>query len=175
MAEYVAFDPEVEIKGSAVLVVMEAIGDQSIPIMEKHGLANIKEDEWYSQQTYLDAFRELAEIGFLTLVSVGMKIPDVADFPPIESVEEALQLLDVAYHMNHRGGDIGEYRLEEIHENSAVMICQNPYPSDFDYGIIYRLVQKYRPSNSKNLTVTRLDDPPNRQQGGDACTYVIEW
>jgi hypothetical protein len=175
MAEYIAFSPTVEVTGNSILSIVEAIGEESLPILAKHGLKEINPEAWYPQQEYLDAFRELSELNFFSMVSIGMKIPDLASFPPIDSIKQALGLLDVAYNMNHRGGEIGEYRLDEIEDNRAVVVCRNPYPSDFDYGILYRLLQKFRPATSKTLTVQRMDDPPNRTKGGDTCTYVLEW
>lgn len=174
MAEFVAFEPNVEVLGISMLSVTEAMGEQAYGVMEKHGLINIDPESWYPQQTYLDAYHELSTLGFFNMVSVGMKVPDNAKFPPVNSVEEALKLLNTAYQMNHRGGDIGEYRYEKVNESEARMICRTPYPSDFDYGLIYRLVQKFAPKGS-HVVVVRDENAPSRKNGDDSCTYIVKW
>ncbi len=175
MAEFVCFDSNVEAVGQGIMVIVAALGDKALPTLAKYELDDLDPEGWYPQQPFLDAFRELSQQGFFNMVACGMKVPDVAAFPPMETVEEALSLVGQAYQMNHRGGDIGEYTLKEIGDRKAEMYCRNPYPSDFDYGIIYRLVQKYRPEDSKGFKVVRDEEVPNRKTGADACTYYIEW
>ncbi len=176
MAEFVSFDPNVEATGQMVLPVLAALDEGCKPVLEKYGLGDVESDGWYPLQDFLDALRELSENGYFNMVSIGMKVPDVAVFPPdIETIEDVFTLLDQAYHMNHRGGDIGEYIYRQTGERSGELYCNNPYSSDFDYGLIYRLLQKYRPVDSEVFSVTRDDSVPNRKSGGDACTYYIEW
>ncbi|MEO1444605.1 MAG: hypothetical protein AAFV33_29705, partial [Chloroflexota bacterium] len=93
----------------------------------------------------------------------------------IETVHDALKLLNDAYQMHHRGGDFGEYRYEYVSERRAKMICRNPYPSDLDYGIIYRLVQKFYPPDSNGFYVELDLNAPTRRNGDDSCTYLISW
>ncbi|MEM6529549.1 MAG: hypothetical protein AAF653_14725, partial [Chloroflexota bacterium] len=133
-------------------------------------------DRWYSQQDQLNILKEVSAFGLLSLVAVGMQIPDKAAFPPdIKSVEDGLNLLNQAYRMNHRGGAIGEYRYEPAGERSGKMIARNPYPSDFDYGLIYKMVQKFRPADSTRFYVELDADVPTRKNGADSCTYLIVW
>ena len=125
---------------------------------------------------YLDAYKEIDGLNLLNLVAVGMSVPDNAEFPPdIQTVEDALASLNVAYQMNHRGGDIGEYRYESTGERSGKMICRNPYPSDFDYGLIYRLIQKFRTASDGHILVKLDTDAPSRKNGHESCTYLLEW
>lgn len=176
MAEYVAFEPGVEVRGITILSVTNSLGDTSIPVMEKHGFYPLQEDGWYNQQAFLDMFRELKSNNFLNLVAIGMSIPDFAMWPPeITSVHAALSSIDVAYHMNHRSGEIGSYHYTPTGDREGIMVCTNPYPSDFDYGLIYRTVQKFRDADSATITVKRDDIVQNRKTGGDECVYHIEW
>ena len=176
MAEYIAFDPNAEVIGQGVVAMVAALGDSAVLIFAKHGLADIDPDAWYPMQSNLDAFREVSKGDFFNMVAVGMKTPDVALFPPeIDTVEKALTLLGQAYQMNHRGGEIGEYTFTKTGERSGEMVCRNPYPSDFDYGLIYRLVQKFRPTDGEGFKVVRDDSIPNRTTGADACLYRITW
>lgn len=176
MAEYVPLDKDVEVIGAAVMSVVSGLGDRAIPILEKHGLYPIDMEGWYPQKSWLEAMHELNEEGFFNAVAIGMRIPDVAVWPPdVKTVHDALSSINVAYHMNHRGGNIGDYHYTKIGEREGRMVCDNPYPSDFDYGIIYRTVQKFMDESGGALNVRRDDSVQNRKTGGDVCTYHIRW
>ncbi|MEL6271313.1 MAG: hypothetical protein AAFV33_09140 [Chloroflexota bacterium] len=176
MAEYVSFEPGVEVWGQSAQGVLIALGEDAIPILEKYGLHPIDPNGWYNQQNFLNAYREIAKSNFLNLVAVGMQVPDLAGLPPeIQTIDDALNALNVAYQMHHRGGKIGEYAYERTGERAAKMVARNPYPSDFDYGIIYRMVQKFRPSDSDHIIVELDPQAPTRKNGADSCTYLIEW
>lgn len=179
MAEYVAFHADNETLGGAIEATLVAMGKDRIrDIAAQHDLDvdNIDRDAWYPQQAELDVMREAEGMNFMNLVAIGMNIPDIAEFPPeIQTVEDALNLLDEAYQFNHRGEHIGNYRFEPTGDSEGLMICNNPYPSDLDYGIIYRLVQKYRPADSTRLRVALDTDKPTRRNGADSCTYIVQW
>jgi hypothetical protein len=179
MAEYVALSPDVEVLGQSALAVIHAIntiGAKGIDILKKYNMYPIEPDRWYNQQDYLNVYEEINDLNLMNMVAIGMRVPDEAEFPPdIQTVEDALKLLDVAYKMNHRGGDIGEYAYERTGERSAKLVCRNPYPSDFDYGLIYRLVQKYRPDDSEVILVELDFNAPSRKDGADSCTYRVQW
>lgn len=176
MAEFAAFDPNVEVLGITINAIVSSLGDDSIPILQKYHLYPVINDNWYNQQEFLSAFKELAEGNFLNLVAIGMKIPDNAAWPPnVVTVHDALASIGIAYQMNHRNGEIGKYVYTQTGPNSGTMLCENPYPSDFDYGLIYRTAQKFREPSSTKLIVKRDESKPNRIAGGESCTYVIEW
>jgi hypothetical protein len=176
MAEFISFEPNVEVSGRVVLSTFAAPDEQTGPVLEKYSLSKVSPEAWYPLQSMLDVLRELAEMGHFNMVAIGMTIPDVALFPPeIDTVEKALTSLGEAYQMNHRGGEIGEYVFKKIGERSGEVLCRNPYSSDFDYGLIYRLIQKYRPDDSDSFRVVRDDSVSNRKNGGDACTYHVSW
>lgn len=179
MAEFIAFDPNVEVMGTNYLTLIELVPRQALvrEALEENGfqIGEIQAEKWYPQQSLLNVWKVLAMDVSFDLVAVGMRIPDLFQFPPqIDSVESALGGLNVAYEMAHRGGEIGEYRFEKTGERSGTMICHNPYPSDLDYGIVYRLVQKFRTDNHP-FTVRRDENAPSRKTGGDSCTFNIEW
>ena len=179
MAEFVAFDPNVEVMGTNYLSLIELVPRQALvrDALKDNGfnIDDIQPEKWYSQQSLLNVWKQLAMDVSFDLVAVGMRVPDLYEFPPqIDSVESALGGLHVAYEMAHRGGEIGEYRFEKTGERSGKMICHNPYPSDLDYGIVYRLVQKFRTDNHA-FTVRRDEDAPSRKKGDDSCTFIIEW
>src|SRR6516162_5140881 len=102
MAQFVAFDSHVEVLSDAVAAVVTAMGKDAEPILAKYGLANVQAGEWYLQQNWLNVFKEVSQAinASVNLVSVGMRIPETAVFPPeINSIPSALHSIDVAYHM----------------------------------------------------------------------------
>lgn len=177
MAEYVPFDSNVEVLGQTMISVLDAMGIDGNATLIKHGLPDIKADGWYSQERYLAAYKEIAEDNSMNMVAIGMKVPDMVPWPPnVQTVEDALKGLNIAYEMNHRGGNFGSYQVDFQENRNAVVTCHNPYPSDFDYGLIYRIVQKFRPDDSSDMGVERDDSIPNRKNGdGDTCIYNIYW
>lgn len=179
MAQFKAITANVEVCGAAVLSVaegMEEFRSIALEILAKHRIHNPTKESWHKQQDWLDAFRLIAEkIGPSTLKAIGSKIPQTALWPPdINTIEEALASIDVAYHLNHRGGEIGHYRFEKTRERSGQMLCDNPYPCAFDAGIIKSTAVRFAPDDV--IVIVRHDDKkPCRQKGADSCTYLISW
>ena len=110
MVQFVAFAPNVEVNGQTVLSVVDGLNPfrmLALRILSGHGIVDPKPGEWYSQQAWLDAFKHISEKVSATLYKIGLQIPENADFPPdVDTIEKALASIDVAYHMNHRGGEI---------------------------------------------------------------------
>ncbi len=182
MAQFIPFQDGVEVNGQTVLAVVNALEagrSTRTKIMEKHGILAPHSAGWYSQQAWLDAFKEISEeLGMHTLFAIGEAIPGNAIFPSeIDNLQKALFSIDVAYHLNHRGGEIGHYTLKEYDDSkrTAVMICKNPYPSEFDRGIISTLVKKFVPTTSFIFDVQLDSSSETRLNGGDSCTYIITW
>jgi len=178
MAQFQTFESGVEVRGKVVVVLLDAMGHfkrLAIKILEKHGITDVTENSWYPQQAYLDAYREIYEtIGAKTLKTIGKQIPEKALWPSgIGTVEEALASIDTAYHMNHRGGEIGKYGFEKTGERSAKMVCHNPYPCPFDHGIIEATANKF--ASGKRVKVKHDDTQPCRMKEGESCTYHISW
>jgi len=194
MAEFIAFNPDVEVYGQTIygfVNCMESGKDKRLAILAQHGIA-LNPDDWYNQQKWLNAFKEIAEsVGEMNLFLIGLAIIETAQFPPVRSMEEGLGVLDVVYHMNHRlNGEvmfnpnngqilegIGHYSLISYHaeERTAVMVCNNPYPSKFDEGIISAVCNKFKPSNVQKISVKIDISKERRTKGGEPCTYIISW
>lgn len=178
MAQFQAFAAGVEVNGQTVLSVvkgMEHSQQKALEILEENGIINPQPDQWYSQQSWLNAFKRISEeIGPYALYCIGGKIPENAKFPKdIDSLEKALASIDIAYHMNHRGGEIGSYRFHQGPENSMHFTCENPYPCEFDRGIIEGIARRFAPQGHL-VTVKHDNAAPCRDNGADACTYRIE-
>lgn len=193
MAEFIAIHKDVEVNGQTILSVLDGMaGFESMAsnILMKHGIKNPQPDMWYSQQAWLNAFKDIAlKVGSLTLKKIGASIPENAQWPPeITSIEPALQSIDIAYHMNHRLGDkilfnpetgqmnegIGHYKFSKIGEQAVKIECDNPYPCAFDQGIIKAVANKFKPLGY-NLRLKEHVENGCRQKGGEVCTYTVEW
>lgn len=180
MAEYKSFSEDVKVLGGPILGLVTALStgqDTRLQILKKHGI-DPKPDEWYPQQAWLDAFKEIASsIGNHTIFMIGKTIAEKAQFPPIDGIEAALKLHDQAYKMNNKGGDCGEYILKEFDElnKTAVMVCRTPYPSEFDRGLLTAIVRKFRPKGSLKADVTLDTTKETRTNGADSCTFNIAW
>ena len=167
------------VNGQTVLSVIKGMGAFAISgsnILSRHGIAAIEPAGWYPQQAWLDAFQEIAtSIGPRTLSQIGTSIPANAKFPPgIDSPEKALASIDVAYHMNHRGGDIGHYTFTKTGERAGVMVCRNPYPCAFDFGIVEAMVKRFLPAGGR-AKVAHDPSKPCRDKQGDSCSILISW
>lgn len=180
MAQFRAFAQGVEVNGETVLAIVDGMGyfkKRAYEILATNGIVDPRPGQWYSQQSWLNSFRRISdEIGARTLNNIGMKIPENANFPPdIQTIEQALESIDVAYHMNHRKGEIGRYGYRKTGPRSATMVCENPYPCDFDRGIIEAMAYRFKPAGSMRVTVEHDDTCPCRKLGADSCTYHVKW
>lgn len=182
MAQFKAYSENVEVKGAAVLAVINAMPtgkEFREGILNKHGISAVDANKWYKQQSWLDGFKEIYEsVGDRTLFTIGKAIPDNADFPPeIDSLEKALASIDMAYHMNHSGGEIGHYTLVDfdLSAKRAIMECNNPYPSEFDRGIITSMLRKFKPATSFKYDVVLDENKDSRLKGGEVDTFIITW
>ena len=181
MAQFKAISPKVEVNGETVLSVLDGLGvlkEAATAMLTKQGIVNPTPGKWYPQQAWLNAFKEIAErLGDKALYNIGLAIPENAKFPAeIDSLGKALPAIDVAYHMNHRNGDIGEYKFGRTGERSVEMCCKNPYPCAFDRGIIAAFCNRFLPKGSSvKATVAHDESAPCRKKGADSCTYRVTW
>lgn len=179
MALFRSFVPTVEVNGETVDSIVDGMGAaraKAVEILARHSIKDFKPGTWVKQQAWLDAFKEISEsIGQATLFAIGQKIPENAKFPPtIDNIEKALAAIDVAYHMNHRGGEIGHYTFTKTGERSGTVTCRNPYPCAFDRGIVDAMATRFKPKGS--FAKVRHDDAgPCRSKGADTCIYLVSW
>lgn len=188
------FEPGIEVNGNTVRTIIAGFGLVK-PLAEEHFLAaglpyinDIKNEEWYSQEKWLKAFESVARsYGDEGLYKIGMKIPENATFPQdIKTIEDALQSIDIAYHLNHRKKGIimfdqltgkmeegiGHYGCKKVEgENMIIMECFNPYPCSFDKGIITCMARKFMP----NARIVHDKPEICRKTGANSCTYIITW
>ncbi len=171
--EYQPFDPNAEVLGRNLKALIAGTGNNILDALKRHGITNIQDDQWYPQSAVLAALQEFG--GTANLVSVGTQVIKHTVFPPeVDSVEKALMTIDVAYKMNHRNGDIGYYRASVQSQRHIVMECKNPYPCDFDYGLIYGVAKRFLPADG-DLIVEHEQNGSCRHEGADVCVYHITW
>jgi hypothetical protein len=179
MKTFVASSLKVEVNGETIYSVIDGMGffkTKAQKILNDCGIIDPKPGQWYNQQSWLNAFKIISEeIGKSTLFAIGLKIPENAKFPPeIDDIHKALAAIDIAYHMNHRNGDIGQYKYEKTGENSAKIVCTNPYPDEFDKGIITQMGRKFA-SEGKRVLVEIDENNPTRTNGGISTNYIVTW
>jgi hypothetical protein len=130
MTQFIPYDENVEVNGETVLTTVNSFPDFmrsiALKMLEGNGIKDPQPGEWYSQKAWLDSFKEINEkYGSNTLFEIGKGIPANAKFPPeVDSIEKALNVIDVAYHMNHRNGEIGFYKVIS-HDTSQNKIIMN--------------------------------------------------
>ena len=184
--QFVAFESGVEVNGTTINSVIDGLGSYKTLAWNylieagigerKDGEYDLDPDGWYSQERWLKVFEKIAEkIGDFPLKQIGMKIPENAVFPPwVKDVDSAVKAIDVAYHMNHRGGEIGHYNFAATGPAAGTVVCNNPYPCDFDRGIITAMAKRFAPSAGK-VRVGHDDTKPCRKNGAESCTYNVSW
>jgi hypothetical protein len=179
MAQFKAFAPGVKVNGQTVLsavAAMKVFKDVALQVLAENGISDPKPGQWYPQQSWLNALKVIAEsVGESTIGQIGKRTLENADWPPgTNSIEKALASIEVAYHMNHRGDKTGRYNFEKTGDRSAKVICNNPYPCDFDRGIIEAIAKEFGPRDSL-VAVKHDDSQACRKKGADSCTYLISW
>ena len=182
MAQFKSFEPNVEVLGGVIMSILEGMGDyKSIgqKILADNNINEIDPKSWYPLQNLLNSMKVISEkLGADTLYLIGSKIPEVAMFPPgIENMEQGMPLIDMAYNMNHRNGEIGSYKFKMVDETNAEIIANNPYPCNFDKGLIAGFAKKFPPTNltEDGVTVMLDDEKENRLNGAESSTYILMW
>lgn len=193
MAEYKVFEDGITTSAISPFLEGGFIGSkQRKEILEKYGIGELVEGKDYDLQSFLHAFKELGEtVGEMNLFLIGKSVMEKVEFPPMDSLEQALRSVDVAYHMNHKkrgkvmfdpsSGQmeegIGHYSVTKYDETSktAVMVCNTPYPSKFEEGLILQITRKFKPKGSLLSKVELDQTKESRRAGGETCTFNISW
>jgi hypothetical protein len=185
MAEFVSFEPDVEVIGEVIRAFIggfpSELSEVGMKILTKHGIENPQEGQFYPLQALLDSMREISEgYGAHMLYRIGVQIASNAVLPPgLDTLEGALGAIDIAYHMNHRSGNIGNYVYEDLGVDGGLrrvrMVCSNPYPCSFDRGVIEGFTDRFRPKDCTDVLVRHDDAQPCRKEGSGSCTYFVSW
>jgi len=180
--KYRAFDPKVEVNAETVLGFIQCLRKEEIaPFLAARGLDNVRPGEWYPLQSWLDVLNDLAEDrpgqAMFDFVAVGMKIAEVAPFPPefdTLPIEKAITTtMCDAYYMSHRGGDCGKVGVEFLKRGHLKITLRVPYPDDLMYGSFHGFSRRFLPG--KHVTVYYDPDIPRREQGGEQTIVHLTW
>ena len=196
--QFKAFEPGIDVHGSSVdafveafklfpSVILKRLVSNGIGTTNAKGDVTIDRDSWYPQVSWLSAFEGIAStVGHRALFQIGQGVPKHAIFPPsVTDIRSGLAALDVAYHMNHRKGSrsmfdpatgqkmkgIGSYGTSDSGPRKITAVCENPYPCDFDRGILSAVATRFE----RTARVTHDDAAPCRKTGANSCTYHISW
>ncbi len=178
MALYKIFDPKAEVNGETVLGFVNGLGAfkrQALTILKEEGIDEPVPGKWYSQQAWLNGFKKIGDkFGAATLKQIGENVAKSANWPKeIKTIEDALKSIDVAYHMNHRNVKIGNYTFTKVDDETGRMVCSNPYPDQFDLGLIRAVGEKFKPSNAP-FTVEIDAGQPTRTKGAESTAFIIK-
>ncbi|OJH39802.1 hypothetical protein BON30_19650 [Cystobacter ferrugineus] len=115
-------------------------------------------------------------VGRVTVRAMGQQVPRHTAFPPhITSFAMALFLMNTAYLGNHQGAeDIGGYHHELVDGQSSRMRCDNPYPCDFNQGVLEGLHARFTGRGMLGLRIEH-ESEDCRARGATACTYRLKW
>lgn len=182
MNQYQAISDQVEVLGASVLGCIKGLAMAGVPegeaasLLAKAGLSNLEPEAWYPQQPYLDLFRDVERrFGEKALRAMARQVPDTSQFPPgIRTLVDALQTLDIAYQLNHRGGPIGHYAYIPLGPKEGLMVCETPYGCAVDLGIIDALMAHFCPEECLPAIRHRVGTPC-RRFGAEGCTYHLTW
>ncbi len=170
----------IEVRGEVVLAILESmlgLGAEALRILGRNGVTGPETGTWHPLAGLLAAFREIEEGKTDTILfNIGHKIHRNAVVPTdIDDFLESLARIDEAYHMNHRGGEIGHYRFERIAGNRARIISTSLYPCEFDRGVVHGFSALARPAGLDRVYVNHDEKLPCRRSDGGSCTYDITW
>jgi hypothetical protein len=197
--QFKAIEQGIEASGASIGAFVEAFKLFPSVISRKltrHGIGktvgkndvDVDPNAWYPQEAWLAAWEEIAgEIGPRACYQIGRHLPKHAPFPPsVTDIYSGIASVDIAYHLNHRKrgkpmfdmatgtkmSGIGNYGFQSAPgERKIVSTCDNPYPCDFDRGILTEIATRFQPS----VRVSHNEQGSCRKNGGNSCTYVLTW
>lgn len=197
--QFKTFEPGVEVFGANVgafieafklfpSVMLKTLARQGIGTLTAKDTVEVDRQRWYPQEKWLAAWSDVAtSVGPRACFQIGRLVPRHAVFPPtVTDIHTALSSLDIAYHMNHRKNGrvmfdpatgqkltgIGNYGYKPVPgEKRIISVCENPYPCDFDRGLLTEVATKFE----KQARVMHDDTAPCRNRAADSCTYIISW
>ena len=179
MDSFVAFDPRSEVSGAALLAFFHCMTYQEIlPYLESDGLSKIDPKNWYPVQTALNVLLDIAAnngSAMFDFVSIGIAATDYMRLPEHYrdlDPAQALELFNEVHHMNHRGGDVGDYSFEVLEPGHIHVLARMPYPDDLVYGMLYGMLGHHLPAETY-FTVAYDAETPRRSQGGKVTAFHL--
>lgn len=171
--------PNVQVSGHVVAALVEGLGTfkiTALKILKENGLENPQAGRFYALEGWIASLRHIeATVGDRTLFHIGKSVLSTAEFPPdIRDIQQLLSGIDTAYHMNHRGGEIGHYEFRQTGPNAGLMRCTNPYPCRFDLGLLTEATRLFAPYGAAFVRVEHASERC-RKNGDKDCVYSLAW
>jgi hypothetical protein len=99
--------------------------------------------------------------------------------------DEPIYVVVISQVLRHEGALV-EVEMQAMHVPETLMtrlpvdvilmdpVCRNPYPCDFDYGLIYSMGRRFCQKNAQ-FTVYHDAELGCRKKGANSCTYHMIW
>jgi hypothetical protein len=149
------------------------------PFLQKYGFADVKPDQWYSYQAFLNIFKEVAEKpgAMFDFVAVGMAAVDRYELPPpvaSMSLEEFfLNVLPTMMNRQYRNGTPSRVSVEKVAEKHLLIRTTTAYPHDTIYGFMYGLARRFAKGGQFTL---KYDENHSRHDfGGEDTLIHLTW
>lgn len=168
--------PNAETVGQVMQAWIQAIhSDDVLPILARHGIADIEAEAWYPWQPFLDAQKEISELqgGGPMLVSLGKAAADTVVLPPdLDHPSKLLALMNTVHHLNFRSIPEAEgYIVEEVNDNTYHLTVNNPIPNDIIFGYMWSMMARLTPKGQE-FVVEPHENYPDETHG---ATFRIAW
>jgi hypothetical protein len=152
------FDPKAEVLGAVIIAISQSINsDELTPILEAHGLTNIQPMNWYPLNQWIDTLNTVAndDNGTMNLVAASIKVSEnISQASGDGTIKGAFLTANDTYNMNHRGGYVGEIRVDSSQDREITVSAYSPYPDDYLYGAFYGQARRHAQPGS-NLRIYR--------------------
>ncbi|MFP4323466.1 MAG: hypothetical protein ACLFTK_13525 [Anaerolineales bacterium] len=162
--KYLAAQPDAEVMGNTVLgftlnVLASEIGD----ILKKYDIEEIDPNTWYSQQIFLDAYRDIVgnmQNATERLVAIGKATMESVEFPrEVQTPQAAIKMLHETYQMLHRNVPPSEgWDVIEHNPNHLEVLFNAPYADGAAFGYLYTIANRLKPAGM-TATVHPLPTP----------------
>ncbi|MBN1621883.1 MAG: hypothetical protein JW871_04765 [Endomicrobiales bacterium] len=159
-------------------------------IFKNHQIDNFEPNSWYPVNSFMDVLEEINEkVGANAVHKIGLTISKTAEIPiEVKSIYDFFSNIDKLYHLNHRKDGkamcdaqteqmqdgIGHYIYEKIEYNNLKITCTNPYPCDFNLGLIEGFAQRFA-TEGKKIYINHSRHLPCKKNGDASCIYFVTW
>lgn len=177
--EALTANPGTKVKGAVLINFVQSSEKHIIRRLQDLGFAtidDIKPENWYDQQIWLNALKNLVATGIVTTRIVGQDI--IKDLfsknmlsPKGTNLTNVFNMLNLAYQKNHHGY-AGYYKLIRCNLKEKVVEIEvnTPYPEEFDNGVLLELWRKYKPENATFNIKSTVEKTPEGLR-----IYMLTW
>lgn len=176
MEKYKASTPDAKVIGAALKAYETSLTYEDFKhILKEYDLTEINPEKWYPQQLTLDVQKRIndSDGGSQNLVSIGMQIIDNANFPTMESLEQAVEAFAASYPMNFQEQAEDDLIHAHIIDDSTIEVVNgSPHSDDMIYGYIYALIRRFKPSDAQ-FTVKYAD--VSKRDSDEDTVFVVKY